>query len=83
MKVDTPTTAKYGNKAAVINNSEVGSTLSNKCLALNYHYCRDNFSAQLVDVRWVDGKHNLYDAMTKALGTGEFHVHIISVISNH
>ena len=83
LKLHALTTAQCGNKATVINIAEDGSTLSNKCLALAYHYCRDNFSAELVYVRQVDGKHNLDDAMTKALGTGEFHVRMNSVISNH
>ena len=83
VKFDAPTTAQCGNKAAVINTTEDGSTLSNKYLALAYHYCRDNFSSKSVDVRWVDGKHNLDDDMTKVLGTREFHICMSSVISNH
>ena len=83
VKVDAPTTAQCGNKAVVINATEDGSTLRNKYLDLAYHYCRDNFSSELVDVRWVDGKHNLDDAMTKVLGNREFHVSMSSVISNH
>ena len=50
-----------------------GSILSKKYLALAYHFYREYFLAEIVDIRWVNTKHNLANAITKALNTSEFY----------
>ena len=41
--------------------------MNKKHVALSYHFCREHFSASIVDIRLIDGKYNFADAMTKAL----------------
>ena len=58
----------YGdNLSAIVNVTDPGSQLNKKYLALSYHYCREHFSAGIVDIRKIDGKDNYSDALTKAL----------------
>ena len=75
------TTIFCNNKAVVTNTIITRSPLSKKYLALLYHFCREHFVAY-VDIRWIDGKYNLADAMTKALGTIEFHIYMNKAMSN-
>ena len=63
-------------KALVANTTTAGSILSKKRIALACHFCREHFSAELIDIRWIEGKHNIADVMTKALRTTECHIHI-------
>ena len=73
----------YGdNLSAIVNVTDPGSQLNKKYLALSYHYCREHFSAGIVDIRKIDGKDNCSDALTKALNGSEFHSHF-SEISEH
>ena len=73
VKVNCPTTSHCDDKVVATNTTAMGSILGKKHLALPCHFCRENFSAEVVDIRWVDTKHNMADAMTKALTTSEFH----------
>ena len=82
VKVEQPTRTYCDNQSVVTNTTEAGSILNKKYLALAYHFCREHFSADVVDIRWIDGKHNLADAMTKALGTTAFHTHMNRAMSN-
>ena len=82
VKVTKPTTICCDNKAVVTNTTEAGSTLKKKYLALSYHFCREHFAANVVDIRWIEGKHNIADAMTKALATTSFHTHMNKIMSN-
>ena len=52
-------------------------------LALVYHFYREHFSANVADIRWINGKYNLADAMTKALGTMEFQTCIGETMMNN
>ena len=81
--VAKPTTIYCDNKAVFINTTEASSILNKKYLALAYHFCREHFSGEVVDIRWIDGKYNLADAMTKALGTTLFHTHMNEAMSNY
>ena len=81
VKVEQPTRTCCDNKSAVTNTTEAG-ILNEKCLAVACHFCREYFSADVVDIRWVDGKHNLDDDMTKALGTTAFYAHMSRAMSN-
>ena len=76
VKVEKPTRIYCDNQAVVTNTTKAGSILNKKYLALAYHFCREHFFANVVDIRWIDGKHNLADAITKALGTTVFHTHM-------
>ena len=71
-----PTCIHCDNKAIFINTTEAGSILSKKYLTLAYYFYREYFSANVVDIRWINSKYNLSDAMTKALGTTEFHTYM-------
>ena len=82
VRVDRPTTACCNNKDVVTNTAASRSILSKKHLALACHFCREHFSAEVVGMRWAEGKHNVADAMTKALTTGEFHDHMSKTMTN-
>ena len=73
VKVSKPTTIYGDNLSAIKNTTIAGSQLKKKYLALAYHFCREHFSAGIVSIRKIDGKHNYADPFTKALGSGEFH----------
>ena len=72
VKVSSPTKIYYDNKAVVTNTTMAGSILSKKYLALAYHFCREHFLAEIVDIRWVNTKYNLADAMAKPLSLLSF-----------
>ena len=82
VKVEQRTRTYCDNEAVATNATEAGSILNKKCLALAHHFYREYFSANVVDIRWVDGKHDLADAMTKALGTTAFYAHMNRAMSN-
>lgn len=70
----TQPTAVYADNLSVIMNATMsGSALTKKYLALSYNFCREYFSAGIVDIRKIDGKHNYADPYTKALVSAEFH----------
>ena len=70
----TKPTVIYGDNLSSITNATLpGSALKNKYLPLSYHFCREHFSAGIVDIRKIDGKDNYADAMTKALASPTFH----------
>ena len=73
VKVSLPTTIYGDNLSAITNTIEPGSPLKKKYLALLYHFCREHFSAGVVSIRKIDGKHNYADPFTKALVSNEFH----------
>ena len=72
VKITKPTRVYCDNKAIFTNTIEAGSILNKKYLALAYHFCREHFSANVADIRWINNKYNLADAMTKALETTQF-----------
>ena len=82
VRFETPTTTCFNDKAVVTNTTAAGSMLSKKHLTLACHFCREHFSVEVVDIRWAEGKHNVADAMTKALTTGEFHSHVSKAMTN-
>ena len=81
VNVNNPTSVCCYNKTVVTNTTTDRSILSKKNLALAYHFCREHFSAEIVDIRWGEGRKNVPDFMTKALTTGKFHSHISRPIS--
>ena len=82
VKVTKPSIIYGDNLSAIVNITEPGSQLNKKYLALSYHYCREHFSAGIVDIRKINGKDNCADALTKSLNGSEFHGHF-SKISEH
>ena len=77
------TTTIYGdNRAAFISATEPGTVLEKKHVALSYHFCREHFSAKIVDIRLIDGKFNFADAMTKALPKTTLDGHITQLMDN-
>ena len=82
-EVGAPATVLCDKKSVFINATKAGSTLSEKCLTIAYHFCRENFSSEVVGARWVDSKHNLAAAMTRSLMSEEFHSRMRSAMSNY
>ena len=81
--VVTKPTVIYGdNLSAITNSTNPGSALKKKYLALAYHFCREYFSAGIVDIRKIDGKDNYSDALTKALVSSEFHGLMNEIMEN-
>ena len=79
----TQPTVIYGDNLSAITNATLpGSALKKKYLALSYHFCREHFSAGIVDIRKIGGKDNYADAMTKALVSSEFHGFMNEIMEN-
>ena len=55
------------NLLAIKNTIEPESPLKKNYLALSYHFCREHFSAGIVDIRKIDSKYNFADPFTKGL----------------
>ena len=80
--VTKPTVIYGDNLSAITNSTNPGSALKKKYLALAYHFCREYFSAGIVDIRKINGKDNYSDAMTKALVSSEFHGLMNEIMEN-
>ena len=79
----TKPTVIYGDNLSSITNATMpGSALKKKYLALSYHFCREHFSAGIVDIRKINEKDNYADAMTKALVSYEFHGFMNKIMEN-
>ena len=79
----TKPTVIYGDNLSYITNATMPeSVLKKKYLALSYHFCREHFSAGIVDIRKINGKDNYADAMTKALVSYEFHGFMNEIVEN-
>jgi len=82
VKVSKPTVIYGDNMSVLINSTKAGSPLKKKYLALSYHFCREHFSAGVVDIRKIDSKENYADPFTKALASYEFHGHMNEILEN-
>lgn len=82
VKVSEPTVIYGDNLSAIKNTIEPGSPLKKKYLALSYHFCREHFSAGIVDIRKIDSKFNFADPFTKGLQSNEFHTHFNGFMAN-
>ena len=80
--VSKPAVIYADNMSSIINATEPGSQLKKKYLALSYHFCREHFSAGIVNIRKIDGKHNYADPFTKSLSSPEFHEHFNQITEN-
>ena len=77
-----PTRIYGDNRSSFLSATEPGTTLDKRHVALSYHFCREHFSAGVVDIRLIDGKHNFADALTKALPKTELDHHITQLMDN-
>ena len=59
VKISSLTKIYCDNKAVVTNTTTAGSILSKKYLTLAYHFCREHFLAEIVNIRWVNTKQRL------------------------
>ena len=82
VKVSQPAVIYGDNLSAIKNTIEPGSPLKKKYLALSYHFCREHFSAGIVDIRKIDSKFNFADPFTKGLQSNEFHTHYNGIMTN-
>ena len=82
VRVTKPTIIYGDNLSAIVNATTPGSQLKKKHLALSYHYCREHFSAGIVNIRRIDGQYSYADPFTKALGGTEFHGHYNEITEN-
>ena len=82
VKVSKPTIIYADNLSAIKNSTDPSSPLKKKYLALSYHFCREHFSAGIVNIRKIDGKDNYADPFTKGLVSTEFHGHYNQILSN-
>ena len=73
----------HGDKLSAITKSIIpSSSFKKNHLALSYHFCRENFSAGVVDIQKNDGKYNYVDPFTKASVSNEFYRHINEISEN-
>ena len=82
VRVTKPTIIYGDNLSAITNTVNPGSALKKKYLALAYHFCREYYSAGIVDIRKIDTKDNYADTYTKALASGEFHGFMNEIMEN-
>ena len=82
VSITKPTVVYGDNMSAIRNSIDPSSPLKKKYLALAYHFCREHFSAGVVDIRKVHTKDNVSDPFTKGLSSVEFHTHFNSYMSN-
>jgi len=82
IKVTKPSIIYGDNLSAITNAINPGSALKKKYLALSYHFCREYYSAGIVDIRKIDTKDNYADPYTKALVSGEFHGFMNEIMEN-
>ena len=81
VKVTKPSIIYGDNMSAIKNTIEPGSPLKKKYLALSYHFCREHYSAGVVNIRKINTKENRADPFTKALASGEFHAHFNKIMT--
>ena len=82
IKISKPAIIYGDNLSAITNTIEPGSALKKKHIALAYHFCREHYSGNVVDIRKIDTKDNYSDPFTKALVSTEFHGHINEMMEN-
>ena len=64
----------YADNLSAINNcTDPSSPLKKKYLALSYHFCREYFSAGIVNIRKIGGNGNYADPFIKGLVSTELH----------
>ena len=82
IKISKPAIIYGDNLSAITNTIEPGSALKKKHIALAYHFCREHYSGNVVDIRKIVTKDNYSDPLTKALLSTEFHGHINEMMEN-
>ena len=82
VRISKPVVIYGDNLSSITNTTLPGSALSKKYLALSYHFCREHYSANIVDIRKIDSKDNYSDAMTKALVSPEFNGFMNEIMEN-
>ena len=73
VSVTKPTAIHADNMSVLRNTTNPGSILQKKYIELAHHFCRDQYSANVVDVRKTNKKSNLSDALTKSLDSKSHH----------
>ena len=82
MRVAQPTTTYEDSMAVVLNSTQPGSNLNHKPMALSYYFCREHVAGGVVEVRHVNSKKKLFNALTKGLDSTDFHNCFIPFIAN-
>lgn len=82
IKISKPAVIYGDNLSAIYDTIEPGSALNKKHIALAYHFCREHYSGNVVDIRKIVTKDNYSDPLTKALLSTEFHGHINEMMEN-
>ena len=82
MRMIYPTTIYEDNMSIVLNTSDLDSNLNQKSMALSYHFCHEHIANSIVEVRHVNTKENLLDALTKGLESLDHHNCFMSFMSN-
>ena len=82
IKISKPAIIYGDNLSAITNTIEPGSALKKKHITLAYHFCREHYSGNVVDIRNIDTKDNYSDPFIKALVSTEFHENINEMIEN-
>jgi len=79
----TKTTMVYcDNASTVLHEKNDGFTLKKNHLALLYHYCREHFARDVVDIHWIKGERNVADPFTKSMTSTPFFMHFGKLMVN-
>ena len=82
IQISKPAVIYGDNLSDITNTIEPGSALKKKHIVLAYHFCREHYSGNVVDIRNINAKDNYSDPFTKALVSTEFHGHINEMMEN-
>ena len=80
--MSNPTIIYADNVGAIRNSTDPSSPLKKKYLALSYHFCREHFSARIVNIRKIGGKYNYADPFIGGLVSTEYYKHYSEIMSN-
>ena len=67
MKVAKSTMTHEDIMSVVANCANAGSTLQHKSMVLSYHFVREHFYGDVVEIRKIGTNDNISDALTKGL----------------
>ena len=69
VQITKPTMIYEDNMSVLINSTEPSSTLKKKHIALAYHFCREQVTAGVVEIKKIHTKSNFSDALAKGVAS--------------
>ncbi|MGH7955350.1 MAG: Ty1/Copia family ribonuclease HI [Gloeomargaritales cyanobacterium] len=80
--VTAPTTIFVDNMGVILNSTNPASTLNKKPVALSYHFVREHFANNVINIIKIATDQNYADPFTKALNTTQFNAFFYAILRN-